>query len=82
MITEIERTINVKAFIDKDNNPCCAKNFDTNEICIFYRTQRMGCNETCIFADQSGKYLQTLERRNKGNGTLIPHLNCPIWNSK
>jgi hypothetical protein len=77
-IKETTKTIEVTAYTH-NNKPCCAKNFDTGEVCVFYRTQRMGCNETCIFADQSGKYGQLLERRNNGNGTLIPHDNCPVW---
>ena len=39
MITET-KTILVKAYRDKNNDPCCAANFETGEVCLFYRTQR------------------------------------------
>lgn len=80
MIVEINKKIDVKAYITNKNEPCCAKDFNTGEVCIFFRTQRMGCNETCLFADQQGKYWKILERRKNGIGTLIPHDNCPVWN--
>lgn len=61
------KSIDIKAYIDKNNNPCCAESFYDNKVCIFYRTSRMGCNEICIFLDQ------LLERRGSGEGTLRPH---------
>lgn len=69
----------VKRYRDKENNPTCAIDFQTGEICIFYRTQRFGCNETCVFAVDRGNYYQTMQRRKKGEGTLIPLKQCPIW---
>ena len=73
------RQISVTAYRDSKGNPCCAGDFSTGEVCKFYRTQRFGVNETCVFADQSGRYAKTLERRNGGNGSLIPCAECPVW---
>ncbi len=74
------RQITVTAYRDKAGNPCCAANFNTGEVCVFYddiafqtRTQRFGANETCVFAKQK------LKKRKDGHGTLIPCSECPIW---
>lgn len=79
-MSEESRTIQVTAYRDSKGNPTCAKNFETDQVCLFYRTQRLGCNETCALAEQAGKYCQTMSRREKGEGSLIPLVNCPIWN--
>ena len=74
------KRIEVVFYRDSENNPTCAIDFNKGEVCKFYRTQRFGTNETCVFSDQNGKYAQTLNRRKDGLGTLIPCENCPIWN--
>lgn len=73
--------LNLKRYRDSQGKPACAKNFETGDVCIFYRTQRLGCSETCVFADDmSGSYLSvTMVRRNNGEGSLIPLNTCPIW---
>lgn len=48
------RQITVPVYRDKEGNPCCAANFNTGEVCTFYRTQRFGVNETCVFAKRDG----------------------------
>lgn len=78
MTKEIKQ-IPIEAYRNIDGEPCCAKNFETGEVCVFYRTQKMGCNETCIFAQTNDKYWPTLKRRFGGTWTLIPHEKCPIW---
>jgi hypothetical protein len=70
----------VTAYRDSKGNPCCAGDFPTGEVCPFYRTQRYGCHETCVFGDAEGKYMKGLKRRENGDGSLIPLDNCPIWN--
>lgn len=74
-----DTSIPVKAYRDRDGNPTCARNFDTNEVCPFYRTQRWGCHETCVFGETDGKYNEQLKRRDEGSGSLIPLSRCPIW---
>lgn len=69
-----QKQITVNAYRDDENNPCCAKDFSTGEVCIFYRTKKFGCAEVCALND--GEYL---ERRKNGNGTLIPIKKCLIW---
>lgn len=73
------RQITVPAYRDNDENPCCAADFNSGEVCPFYRTQRFGVNETCVFAKHDGRYAEKLERRKDGHGTLIPCAQCPIW---
>jgi hypothetical protein len=80
MTTET-KSITVIAYRDKDGNPCCANDFNAGGVCVFYRTHRFGCSETCVFAEVvPGKRSQTMERRGAyGLGTLIPLPQCPVW---
>jgi hypothetical protein len=70
---------------DKDGNPTCATDFETGDVCKFYRTQRLGTIETCVFAEaySNSKYAAAMERRDSpqgpGMGTLIPGVWCPVW---
>ena len=75
----IDATITVKAYRDSKGNPACARNFETGEVCIFYRTQRFGCHETCVFGEMESKYMESIKRRGGGDGSLIPLSRCPIW---
>ena len=77
-----QHQITITRYYDKDNNPTCAADFSIGDVCIFYATQKFGCSETCWFADQSGKKWGMLKRRKKGEGTLIPNDECPIWKNK
>jgi hypothetical protein len=83
-MTEEEVKIAFIRYRDDDGEPTCAINFQTGIVCSFYRTQRMGCNETCIFSPDDGVrgLLTVLERRKNGNGSLIPGEWCPIWNEQ
>lgn len=76
MINSLKKQIDIIAYINDDGEPCCAKNFDTGEVCIFYRTKNFGTRELCIINDME------LKRRKDGVGTLIPHKLCPIWNKR
>ena len=67
------RQITVPAYRDKEGNPCCAIDFNSGEVCLFYRTARFGTHEICNFTNLN------LQRRNNGGGTLIPCAQCPIW---
>lgn len=71
--------IRLTRYRDEDGQPTCAVDFDRGLVCRCYLTQRMGCHETCMFADKSGLYWRGMERRNDGKGTLIPLDNCPVW---
>ena len=70
---------------DKAGNPTCAADFETGDVCKFYRTQRMGVSETCVFAETCAhsRYADMMQRRNglggRGTGTLIPGKWCPVW---
>lgn len=75
IVLEFER------YIDNNAYPTCACDFDTGKVCKFYRTQRFGSNETCLFAPESHKGIgETLNRRGEDKlGTLIPGEWCPLW---
>ena len=74
------KTIEVAAYQNKDGLPSCADNFDTGEVCIFYRCQKFGTWETCVFAREGLKGLnEHLQRRDGGKGLLIPLKDCIIW---
>ena len=70
---------------DKAGNPTCAADFETGDVCKFYRTQRLGTGETCVFAETGShsKYADNMMRRDgvqgPGMGTLIPGDWCPVW---
>ncbi len=70
---------------DKAGNPTCAADFETGDVCKFYRTQRMGTSDTCVFAETGAhsRYADMMQRRNgfggRGTGTLIPGKWCPVW---
>ena len=70
-----QRNITIEVFRDKEGHPTCSKNLETGEFCRFLRTSHMGCREHCGYATRN----DTLERRNAGEGTLIPHKDCPVW---
>ena len=72
-------TLEVVRYRDDSGQPTCAVNFDTGENCEFYRTQRMGTSETCIFAPEAGKHSAAMSRREFGLGSLEPGNWCPIW---
>ena len=79
----MQEKVNIECvrYKDKENNPTCACNFETGEVCQFYRTQRFGCNETCLFASEINYrgLTEIIHRRGNGQGTLIPLENCPLW---
>lgn len=71
----------VITYRDPHGNPTCARDFRDGRVCKFYRTQRFGCNEVCLFSPTHGSYSQIIERRmiNGQTGSLIPGDWCPIW---
>ena len=78
-MTSETKAIHVAAYRDGAGRPTCAIDFAAGLVCEFYRTQRLGCSETCVFAAESGKYFTPLARRDNGHGTLIPCKECPVW---
>ena len=70
---------------DQAGNPTCAADFEIGDVCKFYRTQRLGTGETCVFAEtpEGSRYAQSMDRRDgvqgPGMGTLIPGDWCPVW---
>ena len=67
-------TIDVKKYT-RNGTHVCAENFKTGKVCEFYRTQRIGTHETCLFAplDDHG-YTEELKRV-EGTG-LVPGKFC------
>lgn len=72
---KIIKKISVNAFIDKNNWPCCAIDFNRSDgICQFYRVREFGTMELCRINDEF-----LLRRGEDELGTLIPTKTCPIW---
>ena len=77
----------VVRYRDAAGNPTCAVDFETGDVCQFYRTQRMGVGETCVFAEtaSNSKYADNMMRRDGPQGpdmgSLIPGDWCPVWES-
>jgi hypothetical protein len=69
--------IDVEVYFDSKGNRTCAVNFTTGQVCKYYRTQRFGTYETCLFAPSQGQFLEHLQRQD-GDGRLIPGDWCPI----
>ena len=82
--SKVKIKIEVTRYTDPQGNPTCAINFAKGEVCEFYRTQRFGTLETCLFAKDNGKYYEYLGRRfdNGKTGSLIPCENCLVWRKK
>ena len=78
-------SIPVVRYRDAQGQPTCAIDFPGGKVCEFYRTQRFGFNETCLFAEGAAgaRYTATMQRRTgkdrDGTGTLIPLATCPVW---
>lgn len=69
----------VTRYRDSSSQPTCAADFNAGRVCMFYATQRFGCDETCLFANKEFRYWQSLNRRDNGKGSLIPLACCPLW---
>jgi hypothetical protein len=84
-MSEEKISIEYTRFRDINGQPTCACNFGTGEVCEFFRVQRFGSNETCLFApDRGGGLGVALFRRTDskgvvGNGCLIPGAWCPLF---
>jgi len=65
----------VTRYRDDDGLPACAANFATADVCVFWRSKSFGQREVCWW--EGGTLLH--RRGEKGNGTLIPQDNCPLW---
>jgi len=68
-----EKQITVKAYRDKDGLPTCAVNFRTGEICQFHMLERFGTVAVCAVSRLE------LDRRDDGEGSLIPCEKCIVW---
>ena len=71
----------ITKYTTKEGIHTCALDFTEGKFCPFYRTQRFGTIETCLFSDSVGDGSSTrgqmLNRIGEG-GYLIPDKNCPI----
>lgn len=76
----LQKQLPVEAYRDGEGQPTCAIDFSKKKVCIFYRTQRFGCHETCAFAEATGKLNDSLTRY-ENTRMLRPLACCPIWNT-
>jgi hypothetical protein len=73
--TKETRAIEVQAYRDPEGRPTCAACFRTRQVCVFYRTRKMGLVEECALDEH-----RRLERRGKdGLGFLKPGKRCLVW---
>ncbi len=75
--------LTVTKYVTPDGKQTCALNFVTGEVCTFYRTQRFGTFECCLFMEDYGGFVRQLKRdvgsnNVLGDGFLIPDKECPI----
>lgn len=71
--------IDVKTYFDSYGHRTCATDFTNGNVCAYYRAQKFGTQETCVFAPKHNKYAEQLHRRgDNGLGSLIPAPWCPI----
>jgi len=65
-----------------DGEPTCAVDFEAGEVCGYFRTQRMGVHETCLFAPEDYKGFGERLLRQGGSlpcGYLVPGSWCPLF---
>ena len=76
---KVKKTINIVGYMVR-GSPMCATDFNNGKVCQFYRTQRFGTIETCLFAPPGYRGMsESLPRSKNGQGVLIPGGWCPIW---
>lgn len=64
----------VMRYRDDENLTTCATNFNTHDVCVFWRCRKFGQQEFCSWTGD------ILHRRGEdGTGTLIPCDGCPMW---
>ena len=68
--------IDVEIFFDCEGRRTCAVDFANGRVCPFYRTQRFGTHETCVFAPKN----EQLHRRSEVGYLVTPDW-CPIIQS-
>jgi len=74
-----DATIKTHRYRDADGRPTCATNFKTGQACEFHCTTKFGTVDTCLFALTENAPRPRLERRDDGNGLLIPGDWCPLF---
>jgi len=84
-----QRSITVTRYFTPKGEPTCASLFArkegaVNAVCEFYRTQKLGCHETCLFAPGISAGLQARLRRRgiHESGYLIPGSFCMLFSKK
>ena len=70
------KTLTIPVYSTPFGAPTCCRDLSKGEVCRFLRTQRMGLEMTCLFAPQSGKRGEPLEK--DADGYLVPSLACPF----
>jgi hypothetical protein len=74
------RLIQIDVYRCNNNEPTCALDFSTGDVCIFYRSQGLKQHQTCVFAPEWSRGYNKPLRRREDKGYLVPGDWCPIWN--
>ncbi len=72
-------TITIPRIRDSEGQPTCRW---WEHHCPFLMSSGFGTREHCFWLEGCGKHRPQLERRDNGNGTTIPHQQCPVWEAK
>lgn len=90
IITRERVSIRATRYFTDGGEPTCARRFGVkvdgsdSQVCEFYRTQKMGVHETCLFAsdDDHGLGVRLRRRGVHEHGSLIPGSFCRLFNVK
>ena len=69
-------TINIPRIRDNDGQPTCCW---WGHHCPFLMQSGFGTRKHCYWQSVSTSIIPQLQRRENGNGTTIPHQQCPVW---
>lgn len=75
------KNIKIQVYRDSENNPICAKNFETGEICKFLGARHFGLQSVCMITGEDIHY-QKFDENRFPTGYLSPLESCIIWNEE
>lgn len=52
-VVEVDKQIDVKAYVTEEGVPTCAKDFTCGKFCRFLGTKNFGLNDVCMLSSQT-----------------------------
>jgi hypothetical protein len=77
-VVEVDKQIDVKAYVTEEGLPTCAKDFTCGKFCRFLGTKNFGLNDVCMLSSQT----RLLRREKDGDvkpGFIEPGDHCVVW---